>query len=81
MPEFVSCDLRRFSLIPSMDLGARVSLIIYLHSWSESMALPPSIWQISLGFPKSLVFRVHPKDGKSLDLGKPYVGILFLLLS
>jgi hypothetical protein len=52
-PNFVSRDLRRFSSIPSMDLGAKVSLIIYLHSWSESMDLAPLIWRISLGFPKS----------------------------
>jgi hypothetical protein len=29
-PDFLLHDLRSFSLIPSMDLGARVSLIIYL---------------------------------------------------
>jgi hypothetical protein len=31
------------SSIPSLDLGARTSLIIYLQSWSELMALAPSI--------------------------------------
>jgi hypothetical protein len=45
--------LKSFSSIPSMDLGARVSLIFYLHPCSESMALAPSIWQISSGSLKS----------------------------
>jgi hypothetical protein len=43
-----------------MDMGARVSLIIYLHLWSESMALAPSIWWISLGSPK-VRFFISPK--------------------
>jgi hypothetical protein len=30
-----------------MDLGARMSLVIYLQSWSESMALASSISRIS----------------------------------
>jgi hypothetical protein len=34
-------------------LGARLSLIIYLHPWSESMALAPQISQISTRFPKT----------------------------
>jgi hypothetical protein len=37
-----------------MGLGARMSLIIYLQLWSESMALAPSIWQISLVSPRNL---------------------------
>jgi hypothetical protein len=35
--------LRSFSLISSMDLIARVSLIIYLNPWNETMALAPLI--------------------------------------
>jgi hypothetical protein len=38
---------RSFSLIPSMDLGVKMSLIIYLQPWSEFMALAPSISWIS----------------------------------
>jgi hypothetical protein len=38
--------------ISSMGLGARTSLIIYLQAWSESMALDPLIWRISLISPK-----------------------------
>jgi hypothetical protein len=58
-------------LIPSVGLGARVSLIMYLHPWSESMALVPSIWWISPVFPKTNVFRAHPKsERKSWDLEK-----------
>jgi hypothetical protein len=30
-----------------------MSLIIYLQPWSESMALAPSIWRISLISPKT----------------------------
>jgi hypothetical protein len=51
-PDFLSHDLS-FSLIPSVGLGARMSLIIYLLSWSEFMALAPSIWQISPISPKT----------------------------
>jgi hypothetical protein len=40
---FRSHNLKSFSSISSMDQGARVSLIIYLHPWSGSMALDPSI--------------------------------------
>jgi hypothetical protein len=39
-----------------MDLGDRTSLIIYLQPWSESMALAPLIWRISLGSTKTWVF-------------------------
>jgi hypothetical protein len=41
LPDFSSASLEEFSLIPSMELSARMSLIIYLHLWSESMALAP----------------------------------------
>jgi hypothetical protein len=40
-----------------VDLGARMSLIIYLHPWSESMALAPSISWISPRSPKTKVFE------------------------
>jgi hypothetical protein len=40
-------------LIPSMNLGARMRLIIYLQPWSESMALAPSISWISPRSPKT----------------------------
>jgi hypothetical protein len=53
LPDFLLCDLRSFSLIPSMDLGARTSSIIYLQPWSESIAQAPSISRISTGFPKT----------------------------
>jgi hypothetical protein len=53
-PDFRSRDLRSFSPIPSMGLGARMRLIIYLQPWSESMALAPSIY----GF---LPFPPRPK--------------------
>jgi hypothetical protein len=43
-----------------VDLGARVSLIFYLHHWSESMALAPSIWWISPG-PQKLGFSSSSK--------------------
>jgi hypothetical protein len=36
-----------------MELGARMSVIIYLHPWSESMALAPRISKISTDFPKT----------------------------
>jgi hypothetical protein len=52
-PNFGSLDLRSFSLIPSIGLGARVSLIIYLHPWSESMALAHLILGISPDSPKT----------------------------
>jgi hypothetical protein len=45
--------LRSFSSIPSVDLGARTSIIIYLQPWSESMALASSISRISPRFPKT----------------------------
>jgi hypothetical protein len=68
-------------LIPFMDLGARTSLIIYLHPWSESIALAPLISQISPDSSKIKVLRVHPKsEGKSLDLEKTYFRDLFLVL-
>jgi hypothetical protein len=78
---FSAHDLRSFSLIPSMGLGAWTSLIIYLQAWSESMALAPSIWWISHVSPKTYTLRVHSKsDGKSLYLGKKLFGNLFLVL-
>jgi hypothetical protein len=46
-PDFLSHDLRSFSSIPSVGLAARMSLIIYLQPWSESMALAPLIWWVS----------------------------------
>jgi hypothetical protein len=39
-------------MIPCENLGARISLIIYLQSWSEPMALAPSISWISPYSPK-----------------------------
>jgi hypothetical protein len=47
LARFLSHDLRSFLSIRSMGLGTTTSLIIYLQPWSESMALAPSIWQIS----------------------------------
>jgi hypothetical protein len=38
-PDFLSQDFRMFSLIPSVGLAARTSLIIYHQPWSESMTL------------------------------------------
>jgi hypothetical protein len=55
-----------------MGLGARTSLIIYLQPWSESIALAPSIWQISPVSSKTMILRVHPKSEPPLDL-VPYV--------
>jgi hypothetical protein len=52
-PDFLLCDLSSFSSIPSMDLGAKASFIIYLQPWSEYMALAPSISRISLCSPKT----------------------------
>jgi hypothetical protein len=70
-----------FSLIPSVDLGARTRLIIYLQPWSESMALASSISQISPHCPQNLSFWVHQKsERKSLDLRKPTFGNLFFVL-
>jgi hypothetical protein len=58
-------------LIPSVDLGARVSIIIYLLSWSESMALASLIWWISPGFLQKLGFSSSSEiKRESLDLGK-----------
>jgi hypothetical protein len=45
-----------------MDLGASMSLMICLQSWSESMALAPWISWISLCSPQNLSFWVHPKS-------------------
>jgi hypothetical protein len=42
--DFLSHDLSSFSSIPSVDLGARTSIIVYFQSWSESMTLAPLIW-------------------------------------
>jgi hypothetical protein len=52
-PDFLSHDLRSFSSIPSIGLGARMSLIIYLQPCSEFMTLAPLIWRISPEFPKT----------------------------
>jgi hypothetical protein len=52
-PDFRSHDLRSFSSIPSVGLGARKNLIIYIQPWSESIALAPSIWWISPESPKT----------------------------
>jgi hypothetical protein len=52
-PDFSSVSLEEFSLIPSMDLGARRSLIIYLQPLSESMALAHLISWISPRSPKT----------------------------
>jgi hypothetical protein len=52
-PNFLLHDLMSFSSISSMDLGAKMSLIIYLQSWSESMSLAPSISWIFLCYPKT----------------------------
>jgi hypothetical protein len=45
--DFQSRVLRSFSSIHFVELGVRTSLIIYLHPWSESMTLAPSILWIS----------------------------------
>jgi hypothetical protein len=55
-PNFQSRDLRSFSSILSVSLGARMSFIIYLQSWSEFMALAHLIWWISLVSPQNLGF-------------------------
>jgi hypothetical protein len=47
LTDFSFMSLDEFFFIPSMGLGARMSIIIYLQSWNESMALAPSIWRIS----------------------------------
>jgi hypothetical protein len=44
-------------LIPSMHLGARMSLIIYLQPWSESMALPLQFHGFLRVSPKPRFFR------------------------
>jgi hypothetical protein len=68
-PDFLSHDLRSFSSIPSMDLDARTSIIIYLHPWSESMTLAPPIDGFLPIPPKPSFFEPKSKE-KSLDLGK-----------
>jgi hypothetical protein len=74
--------LRSFSLILSIDLGARKSLIIYLQSWSESMALAPSIRWISPGSPKTYFFEFIQNQKENFGFGKtlfwkliPYVEV------
>jgi hypothetical protein len=58
--------LRSFSLIPSVDPGARVSLVIYLHPLRESMALAPLIWWISPGYPTDRFFEfIQNRKGNS----------------
>jgi hypothetical protein len=48
LPDLSSVSLEEFFFIPSVGLGARMSLIIYLEPWSESVAVAHSIWRISL---------------------------------
>jgi hypothetical protein len=43
LPDFSSMSLEEFFSIHSMDLGARMNLIIYHQPWSEYMAPTPSI--------------------------------------
>jgi hypothetical protein len=43
VPFILSVQYSSFSMIPFMDLGDSVSLVIYLHPWSKSMALAHSI--------------------------------------
>jgi hypothetical protein len=84
---------RSFSSIPSMDFGARTSLIIYLQPWSESMALAHSISWISPRSPKPwflssskigwkiIGFGEKPLLGTcSLCWGDPYVQVSFDLV-
>jgi hypothetical protein len=52
-PDFLFHNLISFSSIPSINLGASMSLIIYLRPWSESMALAHSISWISPRSPKT----------------------------
>jgi hypothetical protein len=74
-PDFRSCDLRSFSSIPSMGLGARTSLTIYLQHWSKSIAVASLTWRISPEFTKTYIFWVHPKsEEKFFNLGKPSLG-------
>jgi hypothetical protein len=47
LPDFSSTDLEEFFFNSYVDLGARMSLVIYLQSWSEFMTLAPSISCIS----------------------------------
>jgi hypothetical protein len=65
-PDFWLHDLRSFSLIPSVNLSARASLIIYLQAWSESMALAYSISWISLCSRKTLVFEFIQNEKENL---------------
>jgi hypothetical protein len=70
-PNFRSHDLMSFLSIFSVSLGARMSLIIYLEPWSESIALAHLIWRVSPVSPKTYILWVHLKsEGKSLDLEK-----------
>jgi hypothetical protein len=55
--DFLSRGLRSFSSIPSVGLGARTSLIIYLQPCSESMTLASSFCWILPFSPKPRFFE------------------------
>jgi hypothetical protein len=64
-------NLISFYLIPSMDLGARTNLIIYLQPWSECMVLTSSISQISPSSPKSRFFSSSQIRREIIEFAKP----------
>jgi hypothetical protein len=66
-------------MIPCENLGARISLIIYLQSWSEPMALAPSISWISPYSPKTYVFEFIQNQKENLWIWeKPHLETCYL---
>jgi hypothetical protein len=65
-PNYRSHDLRSFSSITSVGLGARLSLIIYLQSWNETMVLPLQFDGFLPFLPKSRFFEFIQNRKESL---------------